>query len=273
MEAENMNEKEIIEKTKEPITKKSLVNDLKQLNLKGEVVIVHSALSKLGWVCGGAVALIEALQKAITEEGTLIMPAHSGDYSEPKYWENPPVPEEWYQTIRDEMPAYRPEVTPTRGLGVTPEIFRKFPEVIRSNHPCLSFSAWGKEADAITADHKLEYALGENSPLAKIYEREGKVLLIGVGHDCNTSLHLAEYRAEYDLKIKIFGSSILKDGKNVWAKYQDIEFNDDLFPAIGKEYESEQKYSRATIGLAESKLFKQHEMVDFAVNWLENRES
>ncbi|TDO73377.1 aminoglycoside 3-N-acetyltransferase [Halanaerobium saccharolyticum] len=268
-----MKEKEIIDKTKNPITKKLLINDLKKLKLKGEVVIVHSALSQLGWVCGGAVALVEALQEAVTEEGTLVMPAHSGDYSEPKYWGNPPVPEEWYQTIRDEMPAYRPEITPTRGLGVTPEIFRKFPDVLRSDHPCLSFAAWGKEAEAITADHRLDYALGEHSPLARIYERGGKVLLIGVGHDCNTSLHLAEYRAEYDLKIKIFGSSILKDGKNVWAKYQDIEFNDDLFPAIGKEYESEHKYSSATIGLAEAKLFDQKIIVDFAVNWLEKREN
>ncbi|KXS49676.1 MAG: Aminoglycoside N3-acetyltransferase [Halanaerobium sp. 4-GBenrich] len=267
-----MNEKEIIEKTKKPITKKSLVNDLKQLNLKGEVVIVHSALSKLGWVCGGAVALIEALQEAVTEEGTLIMPAHSSDFSEPKYWGNPPVPKEWYQTIRDEMPAYRPEVTPTRGLGVTPEIFRKFPNVVRSDHPCLSFAAWGKEAEAITADHKLDYALGENSPLAKIYRRKGKILLIGVRHESNTSLHLAEYRAEHEIKIKIFGSSILKGGKNIWTKYQDIEFNDDLFPAIGKEYESEYKYSTAKIGLTEAKLFDQQEMVDFAVDWLEKLE-
>ncbi|MFW5749760.1 MAG: AAC(3) family N-acetyltransferase, partial [Halanaerobium sp.] len=79
----------------------------------------------------------------------------------------------------------------------------------------------------------MDYALGENSPLAKIYRREGKILLIGVGHDSNTSMHLAEYRAKHDLKIKIFGSSVLKNGKNVWTKYQDIEFNDDLFPAIG----------------------------------------
>lgn len=136
-----MKEKEIIEKTKKPITKKSLVNDLKKLDLKGEIIIVHSALSKLGWVCGGAVALVEALQEVITEEGTLIMPAHSGDYSEPKYWGNPSVPESWHQIIREEMPAYRPEVTPTRGLGVTPEIFRKFPDVVRSDHPCLSFAA------------------------------------------------------------------------------------------------------------------------------------
>ncbi|RAK05264.1 aminoglycoside N3'-acetyltransferase [Halanaerobium saccharolyticum] len=212
-----MNEKEIINKTKKPITKKSLINDLKKLKLKGEVVIVHSALSKLGWVCGGAVALVEALQEVITAEGTLIMPAHSGDYSEPKYW--------------------------------------------------------GKEAEAITADHRLDYALGENSPLATIYEREGKILLIGVGHDCNTSLHLAEYRADYDLKIKIFGSSILKDGQNVWAKYQDIEFNDELFPAIGKEYETKYEYNSAIIGLAEAKLFDQKIMVDFAVNWLEKREN
>jgi len=264
-------EEKIIEKTEKPITKTSLVKDLEKLNLEGEIVIVHSALSKLGWVCGGAVALIEALQEVITEKGTLVMPAHSGDYSEPKYWGNPPVPEAWYQTIRAEMPAYRAEVTPTRGLGLTPEIFRKFPGVVRSNHPCLSFAAWGKKAKYITADHKLDYALGDNSPLARIYERKGKVLLIGVGHDSNTSLHLAEYRAEHDLRIKIFGSSILKNGKNVWTQYQDIEFNDDLFPAIGKEYESKYEYSRAEIGLTEAKLFKQKEIVDFAVNWLENR--
>lgn len=266
-----MKEEELIKKTKEPITKNSLVKDLNQLNLKGKVVIVHSALSKLGWVCGGAVALIEALQEVITKEGTLIMPAHSGDHSEPKYWENPPVPESWYQTIREEMPAYRPEVTPTRGLGITPEVFRKFPDVFRSDHPCLSFAAWGKEAEAITDGHKLDYALGNNSPLAKIYERKGKVLLIGVGHDSNTSLHLAEYRADFDLRIKIFGSSILKNGQNVWTQYQDIEFNDDLFPAIGKEYELEHEYSTAKIGMTEAKLFEQKEMVDFAINWLEKR--
>ena len=267
-----MKEEKIIKKTKEPVTKNSLIKDLKMLDLKGEIVIVHTALSKLGWVCGGAVALIEALQKVVTEEGTIVMPAHSGDYSEPKYWENPPVPEEWFQTIRDEMPAYRPEVTPTRGLGVTPEIFRKFPDVIRSDHPCLSFSAWGKEAESVTVDHKLDYALGENSPLAKIYKRGGKILLIGVGHESNTSLHLSEYRAEHELKIKIFGSPILKEGENVWTQYQDIEFNEDLFPVIGKEYESEYNYSTASVGMTEAKLFNQRKMVDFAVNWLEERE-
>lgn len=264
-----MKEKDLIKKSKEPITKRSLVKDLKECDLKGKTVIVHSSLSKLGWVCGGAVALIEALQEVITKEGTLVMPAHSGDYSEPKYWENPPVPKAWYSIIRKEMPAFRPEVTPTRGIGVVPELFRKFPDVKRSNHPCLSFAAWGKKAKAITAEHGLDYALGENSPLAKIYSNKGKILLIGVSNDSNTSLHLAEYRADHDLKIKIFGSSILKEGKRVWAKYQDLEFNDDLFSAIAKDYEENNDFYKYKIGLAEAKLYDQQDIVDFAVKWLE----
>lgn len=85
-------------------------------------------------------------------------------------------------------------------------------------------------------------------------------------------MHLAEYRADHDFKIKIFGSSILKNGQNVWNQYQDIEFNDDLFPAIGKDYELEHEYSTAQIGLTETKLFNQKEVVDFAVDWLEKRE-
>jgi len=264
-----MNEKELIEKTDQPITKSSLSKDLKKLDLEGEVVIVHSSLSSLGWVCGGAVALIEALQEVITEEGTLIMPAHSGDYSEPMYWGNPPVPKEWHEIIRREMPAYRPEITPTRGIGVVPEVFRKFPGVIRSGHPCLSFAAWGKKAEEITADHQLDYALGENSPLANIYDKDGKILLIGAGHDSNTSLHLAEYTADHDITIKIFGSSVIKNGQNTWVKYEDIEFNDELFSEIGKAYEKENEYKTAQIGLAEAKLFSQRELVDFAVKWLE----
>ncbi|MFW6269831.1 MAG: aminoglycoside N(3)-acetyltransferase, partial [Bacillota bacterium] len=163
----------------------------------GSTVIVHSSLSSLGWVCGGPVALIEALREVITVEGNIVMPAHSGDYSDPKYWENPPVPEEWWSTIRQEMPPFQPGITPTRGVGVVPETFRQYPDVHRSDHPASSFAAWGQKAEEIISNHDLDYALGENSPLAKIYELEGLILLIGVDHDRNTSLHLAEYRADY----------------------------------------------------------------------------
>jgi len=69
------------------------------------ILIVHSSLSSLGWVCGGAPSVIQALENILTDDGTLIMPSHSGNLSAPKDWMNPPVTEAWFETIRKEMPV------------------------------------------------------------------------------------------------------------------------------------------------------------------------
>ena len=265
-----MSEKKAIEKSKKPITKKSIINDLKSGGLKeGMTVIVHSSLSSIGWVCGGAVALIEALMEVIGYEGNLIMPAHSGDYSDPKYWVNPPVPKDWHEIIRNEMPAYKAEITPTRGIGQVPEVFRKFPEVERSDHPCLSFACWGKDSTQIVSDHKLDYAMGKESPLYDIYKLEGEVLLIGVDHESNTSLHLAEYMAEYEKEVKTFGSPIEKNGESVWAEYKDIEFETEDFNEVAQAYEKNGDLKIFKLGKAEAKLIPQKKLVDFAVSWFE----
>jgi aminoglycoside 3-N-acetyltransferase len=109
-----MTEKEtIIDKTNQPNTVSSLVSDFKSLGIKeGMVLLVHSSLSSLGWVCGGPVSVILALEEVLTETGTLIMPTHSGDYSDPAEWCNPPVPESWWETIRNEMPVFDKMSTP-----------------------------------------------------------------------------------------------------------------------------------------------------------------
>ncbi len=265
-----MSEKEAIQKSKKPITKKSLIKDFKAGGLeKGATVIVHSSLNSLGWVCGGAVSLIEALMEVVTSEGTLVMPTHSGDYSDPKYWSNPPVPEEWYEIIRNEMPAYKPSITPTRGIGVVPEVFRQYPGVKRSDHPCLSFAAWGKDAEKIVSNHKLAYSMGEKSPLGDIYKRKGNILLIGVDHESNTSLHLAEYMADYNKEVKKFGSPVLKNGKRIWAEYEDIDFETDDFNEVAEAYEEKNEYVSFKLGQTVAKLFSQKDFVDFAVSWFE----
>ncbi len=265
-----MSQLEIVEKSNYPVTKKRLIKDFKNGGLKkGSTIIVHSSLSSLGWVCGGAVALIDALMEVITKTGNIIMPTHSGDYSEPKYWGNPAVPKDWWKIIRKEMPAFRPEVTPTRGVGVVPETFRKYLKTVRSSHPINSFAAWGKDADKIIANHELNSSLGEKSPLQKIYDLNGKILLIGVGHESNTSLHLAEYKANYEKEIKEYGAPIIKKGKRIWAKYKEIEVDSDDFQQLGNDYEKEREYSEFNLAHSTTKLFSQPDIVDFAVDWFE----
>ena len=263
-----MAEKDIIERSDKVYTRKILREEFKKIGLeKGMNIIVHSSLSKIGWITGGPVAVIQALKDVITKEGTIIMPAHSGNYSNPEHWSNPPVPEEWIEDIKENMPAFRPEITPTRGVGVIPEMFRKFPEVIRSYHPCFSFTAWGKYAEYITKKHSLDYGLGIDSPLGKLYKLKGHVLLIGVNYDRNTSFHLSEILSGERKDFKNEGP-VLIDGKRVWKKFNDIEFKDELFNQIGNEMEKEIEVVKDTVGMANIKLFNQSKAVDYAKKWI-----
>ena len=268
-----MTEEEIIKRTGQyPVTVHSLIADLQALGLgPGSTVIVHSSLSALGWVSGGPVAVVMALEAVLTPTGTLVMPTHTGDLSDPAQWQHPPVPAAWWPVIRDSMPAFDPRMTPSRGMGAIPECFRTQSETQRSRHPQYSFAAWGKHATAIVENHALEFGLGEKSPLARIYELEGWVLLLGVGYDSNTSLHLAEYRADYSgKKLVSCGTSILENNGRHWVTFQDIELNSDDFFQIGADFERiTNKVILGQVGLASVRLIPQRDLVDFGVMWLE----
>ena len=268
-----MREGEVVKSTLNgPITVESLVEDFQALGVKpGLTLLVHSSLSALGWVCGGPVAVILALEEALGTDGTLVMPTHSGDLSEPSLWENPPVPEDWWATIRETMPAYDPDLTPTRKIGAIAECFRKQPSVLRSNHPQFSFAAWGAERERVTGGHSLDYGMGEYSPLARVYDLQGWVLLLGVDHSNNSSLHLAEYRAEYAGKSKTRnGAPFMVNGRREWAEFDDIDLNESDFEEIGAEFaRATGLVRRGKVGGADAILFPQRELLDFAIRWME----
>ncbi len=259
--------------TNGPVTSENLIEDLKCIGiLPGMTLLVHSSLSKMGWVCGGPVTVITALETLLGSKGTLIMPTHSGDLSDPAEWENPPVDQSWWETIRTTMPPFDAILTPTRSMGAIPECFRKQTGVMRSYHPQVSFAAWGTNAEYIVNDHSLGNSVGEQSPLARIYDLGGSVLSIGVSYNTNTSLHLAECRADYPSKtIKKCGAPILENGDRKWVTFDDLKLNDKDFLEIGKAYEKNQcRFSKGQVGYAESILVPQRDLIDFAVKWMEN---
>lgn len=266
-----MTEKQCIEKSSLPVTKESIVSDLRSAGLhQGQTVIVHSSLKSLGWVCGGAQSVILALQEILTPYGNLIMPTHSSSNTNPKDWQHPAVPDHWVPIIQDSMPAFHPNMTPTRGMGQIPELFRTFPNVIRSYHPSVSFCAWGKDKEYITNNHSLNFPLGEQSPLSRIYDLNASILLLGVDHDSNTSLHLAEYRQDHTQATKGSGA-ILQNEYSRWVEFDDIILNDDIFLQIGAAYENEFQLTPFFVGTAKCKLIPQAPLINFAVNWLNHK--
>lgn len=267
-----MSESDIIAQTgNQPITCASLTEDLQRLGLQpGMTILVHSSLSRLGWISGGPVAVIQALETVLGAQGTLVMPTHSGDLSDPALWVNPPVPEVWWQTIRDTMPAFEPDLTPTRGMGIIAESFRKRAGVLRSAHPQVSFAARGPQASTITAGHRLENCLGEGSPLARLYDLDGWILLLGVGHGNNTSMHLAEYRAAFPGKKQIQqGAPINVNGQQHWASFDDIDLNDEDFEQIGDAFNATGLVRTGKVGIGDALLMRQRALVDFAVTWMQ----
>lgn len=266
-----MTEQNIVERTPAPITINRLVDDLRILGLEaGQTVLVHSSLSKIGWVCGGVQAAIMALIDVLGHDGTLMMPTHTAQNTDPSNWGAPPVPESWWQTIRDNRPAYDPTLTPTREMGAIPEAFRKMSGVKRSNHPIGSFAAMGKHADFLLDNHdSLEQMFGDISPIGKLYELDGHILLLGVTHSNNTSLHLAEYRADFPSKHTIKeGVAMMVEGQRQWVDFDMLTLDDEDFEAIGTAYLTKYDYSTGKVGLADSLFMRQRLLVDFAVQWM-----
>jgi aminoglycoside 3-N-acetyltransferase len=262
-----------ISKISSPRTRQSLAADLRALGLEaGMVVMVHTSLSKIGFINGGEVALIYALMDVLTAEGTLVMPAHTSDLSDPGHWENPPVPADWHHTIRDTMPAYDPAVTPTCGIGQTPNTFRTMPGVTRSDHPQVSVAAWGKHADYIAHPHPIENEMGKGSPFERMYALNTHILMLGTTFEECTFLHYAEWLAANPI-IGQEGAPVIENGQRVWKTFDHVEYDEDLFPALGNAAEAAGFVRTGLVGSAETRLIPAAKLVDLAIPLIEAKRS
>jgi aminoglycoside 3-N-acetyltransferase len=123
----------------------------------------------------------------------------------------------------------------------------------------------------LLAEHPLEDAFGERSPLARLYDRAAMILLLGVGFEVCTAFHLAEHRAHPDLPRIGQGTSLLQDGRRRWVEFQEYPVDDALFPAIGADFSTGGLVTAGHIGGAEARFLPLPEGVDFAADWLRRR--
>lgn len=252
-----------------PWTTDDLVADLHRLGVgEGDVLVVHSSLRAIGFVAGGPQAVIDALLEAIGPTGTLTMPAHTSERSDPAGWEAPPVPEHWWPVIREHTPPFDRYATPPERIGVLPIALLLRRDTRRSAHPQLSHMAHGAAAERVIEPHELDEGFGERSPLGRLYDLEAKVVLIGVGHESNTSLHLAEVRSSWPSKQTVHeGSRVLVDGVPQWAVFIETDHDTDDFPAVGGAFEATGGVRSGRFGSAAAKAMRMRELVDFATEW------
>lgn len=247
------------------VTRGTLVEDLRRLGVRtGETLLAHTSLRSLGWVNGGAVTVVESLLETLGPDGTLVVPAQTGDLSDPALWRDPPVPERWWAEIRATMPAYDPRITPTRGVGVIPETVRTWPGALRSAHPQTSFAAVGPRAAVIVDGHARDCRLGERSPLARLEDLDARVLMLGTGYATCTGFHLAEYRVPAP-RVPV-GRPAPGGG---WEVVTEVSVTSDRFGELGHDFERDRPVVLGgPVGAAKARLFPLREAVAYAERWL-----
>jgi len=237
------------------ITIEDIKRQLKHIGIQnGDVLEVHASLKSIGYVLGGANALLEAILETIGFEGTLVMSAQSSGNSEPAYFQNPPVDVSLYQKVRESIPTFKGKFDDLSGMGLLAVALQKRPSVYFSNHPQVSLMAHGKHAKWITQTHPLNDMFGLKSPLAKMVELKTKVLLIGVDFDRCTGMHLGEYLSN-KRPIIIQGSRMTVGSKEDWVKFLSYDFDSDEFIKVGRIMEMDSRINLSLLGNAVMKSF------------------
>lgn len=245
------------------VTREDVLTGLGEINLpSGAVVIVHTSLSAFGHVEGGANTLLRALREQIGLQGTVVVPTFTSDLVKDPCQEAGADPSAEIAAQRAAVPLFRDDLPTT--LGALPSAVLADPQRIRSRHPWASVAAVGARARQITAKQSLAYALGKESPFARIYDLGGFILLLGVGHTRNTFLHHAESLLEsHRRKIRRFPYMV--EGERVWLEVADVAGDRErYFPAVGGAAEREGIVGRVRIGGAECRLMAVRPLIDFA---------
>jgi aminoglycoside N3'-acetyltransferase len=215
----------------------------------GGLLLAHTAFSGTRPVEGGPAGLIEALRAALGPAGTLVMPSMTDD---------------------DEHP-FDPATTACRGMGVVADTFWRMPGVLRSDSP-HAFAAAGPHAARITAPHPVDVPHGPVSPVGRVHDLDGQVLLLGVGHDANTTVHLAEHLAGVRYR-RPYAATVLVEGRVTRCHYDEIDHCCERFGLMDQWLEAAGRQRRGPVGYGEARLARSRDIVRAAVSRMREEET
>ena len=164
------------EETEFMVTKKDIAGFLEENGIRhDDKVVIHAALRSVGPMEDGADGLIDAVRDYL-DQGLLIIPTHT--------WDNV-VRDHPYYDVRTTEPC----------IGTLAKVASGRRDGIRSLHPTHSVVAFGQgAAEFVKGEERCGSPAPVHSCLSRMYEENGKILLIGVGHERNTYLHSVDER-------------------------------------------------------------------------------
>lgn len=237
------------------ITREALAEQFRAAGIApGDTLLVHAAMSRVGYLENGPQTLVDALRDALGPDGNLLMPTSPNASFQIEY--------------ARENPVFDVSASPSR-LGAVTEYFRKLPGVKRSAHPTEPVAALGPDARWLTEGH-----LGEptpytaDSPFARLYQKHGKILYLGVTLDnAGTNLHTLEDAVDFKYPVYAegwFPFTVVDEQGNthrVKTRVHNPEFSrrrrcDELLPL----FEREGAAKKIRIGEAEAWLFDGQKM-------------
>lgn len=239
---------------------------------RGDVVLVHASLRAIGRIERGAAGLADAVREVIGDAGTVIVPAQTpnNSFSSQAYRRvTEGMTDKERRTHEQQMAGFDPARTPSFGMGAFAEYVRLRPGAVRSGHPQCSFAAWGPRAARLVRVHDHNSHLGERSPLAALDALGGKVLMLGVGYESCTALHLAEYRCRRPPAPRLYHCYVLRGGTRVRVTFMAPELDAGPFREIGAELDRSGFVRRGTVGRAETRLFPMRDAVRSAISWMD----
>ena len=228
------------------LSRDEVMRQLRALGVEeGSILLVHTSFRAVRPVEGGPLGLIEALRAALGPDGTLVMPSSTADDDEP----------------------FDPATTPASpDLGVVADTFWRLTSVVRSGHP-FAFAAAGRRAAQITSGPLPLPPHIPDSPVGRVHELDGQVLLLGVGHDANTTLHLAELLAGVPYRVPKY-CTVLQEGRPVRIDYGENDHCCERFAFVDGWLRGRGLQSEGRVGHAQARLARARDIVGVALEHL-----